>query len=429
VGHDTPVRVIEVGEQTELNSLTLGQYATYLEEVSKAPDNTRKILNMISLEFSNTQLSDLVSPPKFVDALDWVQLYWPIEMIARGDFPRVQKYCLAGMAGSYTDFHIDFGGTSVWYHVLWGKKRFYLIPPTAENLQIYEDWTCSQNQGKIFLGDRVPRECFYIDIVPGETFIIPSGWIHAVYTPDDSLVFGGNFLHSYAITRQLQCFKIESRTKVNEVYMFPYFRQIHFCALLHFYDAILKQRCLDSISCDILHQIPLLLRTCEIWKKDRTFRLTFESLVDFDLNLLLDELWEYVENSDFPVWLGSGWSDKDMKNTDSWETQISLKIQSESFSKLITEASSLSLLNSFTTKRKKPSADIEQLLRITVHDPESSESEYEESSESKSLPKVIRKKQKLLSHDSQKEKAKVKKTPIGSANRAKILKLCGIRKK
>lgn len=24
--------------------------------------------------------------------------------------------------GSYTDFHIDFGGTSVWYHILRGKK-------------------------------------------------------------------------------------------------------------------------------------------------------------------------------------------------------------------------------------------------------------------------------------------------------------------
>lgn len=26
------------------------------------------------------------------------------------------------VAGCYTDFHIDMGGTSVWYHVLKGKK-------------------------------------------------------------------------------------------------------------------------------------------------------------------------------------------------------------------------------------------------------------------------------------------------------------------
>ena len=30
------------------------------------------------------------------------------------------------------------------------------------------------------------------------------GWIHAVFTPVDSLVFGGNFLHSHAIAMQLR---------------------------------------------------------------------------------------------------------------------------------------------------------------------------------------------------------------------------------
>ena len=28
--------------------------------------------------------------------------------------PKVQMYCLMSVAGSYTDFHVDFGGTSVW---------------------------------------------------------------------------------------------------------------------------------------------------------------------------------------------------------------------------------------------------------------------------------------------------------------------------
>lgn len=46
-------------------------------------------------------------------------MYWPFQRRARGaDYPRVQKYVLAGMGGSYTDFHVDFGGTSVWYDSL-----------------------------------------------------------------------------------------------------------------------------------------------------------------------------------------------------------------------------------------------------------------------------------------------------------------------
>lgn len=36
-------------------------------------------------------------------------------------YPKVQKYCLMSVKGCYTDFHIDFGGTSVWYHIIRGK--------------------------------------------------------------------------------------------------------------------------------------------------------------------------------------------------------------------------------------------------------------------------------------------------------------------
>jgi hypothetical protein len=49
---------------------------------------------------------------------------------------QVQKYCLMSVGGCYTDFHIDFGGSSVWYHILWGKKVFWLIPPLEENLKV-----------------------------------------------------------------------------------------------------------------------------------------------------------------------------------------------------------------------------------------------------------------------------------------------------
>ena len=113
-------------------------------------------------------------------------------------YPKVQKYCLMSVKGCYTDFHIDFGGTSVWYHILRGKKVFWLVPPTENNLKTYENWTLSGRQGDVFFGDIVDK-CGMITLEAGNTFMIPSGWMHAVYTPEDSLVFGGNFLHSFAI--------------------------------------------------------------------------------------------------------------------------------------------------------------------------------------------------------------------------------------
>ena len=32
--------------------------------------------------------------------------------------PMVEKYCLMSVKDSYTDFHVDYEGTSVWYHIV-----------------------------------------------------------------------------------------------------------------------------------------------------------------------------------------------------------------------------------------------------------------------------------------------------------------------
>lgn len=31
--------------------------------------------------------------------------------------PNVEMFCLLSMGGSFTDCHVDFGGSTVWYHV------------------------------------------------------------------------------------------------------------------------------------------------------------------------------------------------------------------------------------------------------------------------------------------------------------------------
>jgi len=54
----------------------------------------------------------------------------------------------------------------------------------------------------------------YVDFHGSMIFYL--GWIHAVFTPDDSLVFGGNFVHSFNIPRQIKISEIEDNTKVNQ---------------------------------------------------------------------------------------------------------------------------------------------------------------------------------------------------------------------
>uniref|UniRef100_A0A8C2A7Q0 [histone H3]-dimethyl-L-lysine(36) demethylase n=1 Tax=Cyprinus carpio TaxID=7962 RepID=A0A8C2A7Q0_CYPCA len=228
VGSRRMVDVMDVTTQKGIE-MSMSQWRRYYET---PPSEREKLYNVISLEFSHTKLEHLVKRPTSVDMIDWVDNMWPRHLKERQrdstnaiidmQYPKVQKYCLMSVEGCFTDFHIDFGGTSVWYHILRGRKVFWLIPPTPQNLELYENWVLSGKQGDIFLGDKASM-CQRIELKQGYTFMIPSGWIHAVYTPMDTLVFGGNFLHSFNIPMQLNIYNIEDRTRVPAKFRYPFY--------------------------------------------------------------------------------------------------------------------------------------------------------------------------------------------------------------
>ncbi|XP_023615760.1 histone lysine demethylase PHF8 isoform X2 [Myotis lucifugus] len=217
VGSDKEIDVIDVARQADCK-MKLGDFVKYYYSGKR-----EKVLNVISLEFSDTRLSNLVETPKIVRKLSWVENLWPEECIF--ERPNVQKYCLMSVRDSYTDFHIDFGGTSVWYHVLKGEKIFYLIRPTNANLTLFECWSSSSNQDEMFFGDQVEK-CYKCSVKQGQTLFIPTGWIHAVLTPVDCLAFGGNFLHSLNIEMQLKAYEIEKRLSTADLFKFPNFETI-----------------------------------------------------------------------------------------------------------------------------------------------------------------------------------------------------------
>ncbi|TNN80698.1 Lysine-specific demethylase 2A [Liparis tanakae] len=231
VGSRRMIDVMDVSTQKG-TEMSMAQWTRYYET---PPSQREKLYNVISLEFSHTKLENLVRRPATVDLIDWVDNMWPRHLKERQrdstnsitdmQYPKVQKYCLMSVEGCYTDFHIDFGGTSVWYHILRGCKVFWLIPPTPQNLELYENWVLSGKQGDIFLGDRA-TDCQRIELKKGCTLIIPSGWIHAVYTPTDSMVFGGNFLHSFNIPMQLNICNIEDRMRVPLKFRYPFYYEM-----------------------------------------------------------------------------------------------------------------------------------------------------------------------------------------------------------
>ncbi|XP_040294811.1 lysine-specific demethylase 7A [Bufo bufo] len=217
VGGDKIIDVIDVARQAD-GKMKLRNFVKYFMN----PDRP-KVLNVISLEFSDTKMSELVKVPDIGKQLSWVENYWPDDSVFTKPF--VQKYCLMGVEDSYTDFHIDFGGTSVWYHVLWGEKIFYLIKPTDENLALYESWSSSVTQSEEFFGDKVDN-CYKCVVKQGHTLFLPTGWIHAVLTSQDCMAFGGNFLHNLNIGMQLRCYEMEKRLKTPDLFKFPFFEAI-----------------------------------------------------------------------------------------------------------------------------------------------------------------------------------------------------------
>lgn len=153
---------------------------------------------------------------------------------------------------SSQDWHVDMAASSVYYHVVRGEKVFYFsasllsdagahrprrpseltrccpppppVRPTAKHLEAYKTWASTEKQTMEWLGHSAD-EVYKVVVRPGATAFIPAGWIHAVvrpaaspcaasplaltsavpllrplqYTPKDSLVYGGNFVHTLAI--------------------------------------------------------------------------------------------------------------------------------------------------------------------------------------------------------------------------------------
>ncbi|XP_041348389.1 lysine-specific demethylase 2A-like isoform X2 [Gigantopelta aegis] len=233
-------RVLDVMDVTTQKAMemTMKEWVAYYEN----PQRDR-LLNVISLEFCHTRLENYVESPTLVRQIDWVDQVWPrylidcqkesTNVIEKMMYPKVKKYCLMSVAGCYTDFHIDFGGTSVWYNILHGEKIFWLIPPTDENIETYQNWVLSAKQGDVFLPDEV-EDCQKVTLKAGDTLIIPSGWIHAVFTPKDSLVFGGNFLHSFNIPEQLKVFEVEEKTHVPHKFRYPFYLEIMWYVLARY---------------------------------------------------------------------------------------------------------------------------------------------------------------------------------------------------
>lgn len=169
LGPNFELDVIDVTRQISVKMKIID----FLRSLSQDKRHRSSVYNCISLEVSKTPLSRLIKAPAIVNRLSWVERCWPLNSELR---PAVSKYCLMSMENSFTDFHIDFGGTSVWYHVLKGEKTFYFVQPTSRNLREYERWMNMKSQSEVFFGD-LASACYKLTLYSGQTLLIPTGTV------------------------------------------------------------------------------------------------------------------------------------------------------------------------------------------------------------------------------------------------------------
>lgn len=226
--------VIDVMKQQGLKkNPTLSEWADYYDDKQK-----KEVRNVISLEISHSRLGRLIRRPEVVRQIDLQDQVWELDSKNPPKSITVRKpvafYCLMSVGDSFTDFHIDFGGSSVYYHILKGRKTFFFIPPTEKYLKKYEEWNNTPNQNSIWLGDWCDGNVTRVDLFPGDTAFIPAGWIHSVWTPEDSLVIGGNFLTRYDLDMQLKVVNIEKANGTPLMFRYPHFQRVMWYTLIKY---------------------------------------------------------------------------------------------------------------------------------------------------------------------------------------------------
>lgn len=232
VGLHGECEALDVATQSELEPRwTLGQWICYFTTPPAMRQRVHaRVLNLISLEISHTPVGRRFRLPRVVREADWTERVWAPGSRGR---PKVQLYYLMGAGGAYTSWHVDFGGSSVFYHLLRGRKVFYLARPTRRNLGEYERWQANPMQDAEAFEERL-SDVWRVELEAGNTLIIPSGWLHAVYTPEDAVVLGGNFLHLRHFALQHRVFELECRLRVPSKYLFPSYRETLWLAAQHY---------------------------------------------------------------------------------------------------------------------------------------------------------------------------------------------------
>jgi len=137
--------------------------------------------------------------------------------ISRRWWPTPPVFLLFSMQGTSMGYHLDLWATAVFYFVLWGQKMFVVAPPTPSNLRAFQAWQQSDERAGVGEFPAKLEGAKLLTLTQGQSLMLPSGWIHAVFTPEDSCVLGWNWQPKEQLPAMLSVVRADWGPKTEEM--------------------------------------------------------------------------------------------------------------------------------------------------------------------------------------------------------------------
>ena len=140
-----------------------------------------------SLFVEHKELWDEFKEPEY--CYDWFRVVFPKFMLRPG--PRI----FMGPKGATTNLHQDMWGTHFWLAQLQGRKRWVLYSPDQYEFLKSYCWDIRPDQPDLKQYPEYAKvrgtECI---LAPGETIIVPRGWVHWVNSLDATISLTHNYM-------------------------------------------------------------------------------------------------------------------------------------------------------------------------------------------------------------------------------------------
>ena len=214
--------------ENEERMVKLTEWTSHFDD----PENLENTSIVDKIDITGTKLNRMIKSPRILKQFDLVESSWP-KSNSNEDFmfekPKQSLFLSMGDSCSFVDFQIGMVGGAVWFYNIFGSRTVYLVPPTDENLKIYEERAKINNFDNRFFGD-LANACYKLETREGEFIIIPGGWIFSSYINSKSIALMGEFCNVFSLPIHVQCFELQKRLKSLNTLRYPRFEVLVWCA-------------------------------------------------------------------------------------------------------------------------------------------------------------------------------------------------------